>query len=107
MKKQGIRLSEEELLFLKKQFRLFFSSEDHLWIFGSRVDLNKRGGDLDLYIETTEKEVDQAIKKKNRLIIALWEQWGEQKIDVVLNIVALQEQLPIFKIAKEEGVFLL
>lgn len=101
---KGIRLTDSEVLAICKIFRSHFLASDHLWIFGSRVDLNKRGGDIDLYIETkmsAEIASEAKIKFLTNLEIAL----GEQKIDVVLKIAGFD--LPIYEVAKEEGIKLL
>ncbi len=45
----NIRLSCEEIYIIKNCFLKTFSKGDHLWVFGSRADLIKRGGDIDLY----------------------------------------------------------
>ncbi|MEO1927991.1 MAG: hypothetical protein ABGX26_04820 [Nautiliaceae bacterium] len=44
--KKELRLSKEELETIKK-IKDFFDGD--VYIFGSRVNINKRGGDIDLY----------------------------------------------------------
>ncbi len=102
---QKVRLSDYDLAQITELFKKYFGSQDHLWVFGSRVDLSKRGGDIDLYIETIDPIAASANKKRTQYIIALWDAIGEQKIDIVLNLVAAKPfELPIYKIAREEGV---
>ncbi len=102
---RGIRLSDFEVLAISKAFRLCFLPNDHLWLFGSRIDLNKRGGDIDLYIETNINNPAEANSSKLRFLSELESSIGEQKIDVVLK--AGDVELPIYNVAKEEGIQLL
>ena len=46
----NIRLKDYEIVAITDAFKKLFLPQDHLWIFGSRVDMDKRGGDIDLYI---------------------------------------------------------
>ena len=95
-----IRLSEFEIDSIKSAFRKNFSSRlDHLWIFGSRVDLSSVGGDIDLYIETDEDDWSKIIDLKMKFLVALEEKLDEQKIDIVINRLKSQKILPIY----EEG----
>lgn len=71
-------------------------------LFGSRADDNKRGGDIDLYIETSEKE--RLLDKKVKLLVRLNRELGEQKIDVVINNFSAEKD--IFTIARSTGVWL-
>jgi predicted nucleotidyltransferase len=79
---------------------------DHLWLFGSRADDAKRGGDIDLYVETQETDMDRLYDKKVRFVSDMWNQMGEQKIDVIINALFNPTSLPIYKIAKETGILL-
>ncbi len=106
MNANPIRLNQQHLEAIKRLFCSFFSENDHLWIFGSRVDPTKRGGDIDLYIETTEMNTKEAIKKESQFILALEKTLGEQKIDVVLNMKIHQCHLPIYEVAKTTGILL-
>lgn len=99
-----VRLSNNELASLEKLFKQHFLSEDELWLFGSRADLTRKGGDIDLYIETSAKTIEDAIKRKTDFIWELEQAIGEQKIDIVLNMVNFPYGLPIHQIAKTEGV---
>ena len=99
-----VRLSDHDLDALEFIFKKYFMKDDELWLFGSRVDLSKKGGDIDLYIETNAKEVKDAIKMKSNFIIELESKIGEQKIDVVLNMLNFPYPVPIHNIAKEKGV---
>lgn len=84
-------------------FRLSFGADDHLWIFGSRVNDQKRGGDIDLYVET-QLDNEQAIKSKFSFLRIVKDRIGDQKIDMVLNILTINSSQPIYKIARAEGI---
>lgn len=100
-----IRLSKEELKTICQTFTQFFLPNDTLWIFGSRVHPAKKGGDIDLYVETECQNADQILDMKLRFLAALKSKIGDQKIDVVIKFG--NYSLPIYKIAKEEGIRLL
>lgn len=89
---------------IKEAFNHHFAPADHLWIFGSRVDPDARGGDIDLYIETTISPSQEALNRKLAFVCELYEAIGLQKIDVVLNLVDSNFHLPLYDIAKSEGV---
>ena len=76
-----------------------FFSKSKIYLFGSRVDDNKKGGDIDLYIETDLTDIFQ---RKNDFSVQLQQQIGEQKIDILINNGS--EKKIIFKTAKETGV---
>lgn len=102
-----VRLSIQDSLALEVSFRKSFLKEDRLWLFGSRANLSKRGGDIDLYIETHIESVDDAVDAKQSFWINFEEAIGEQKIDIVLNQVNSKYFLPIHEIAKTKGVRIL
>ena len=49
-----MRLSKDEVEFIKNTINSILKSE--IYIFGSRLDDNKKGGDLDIYLIPEEKE---------------------------------------------------
>lgn len=100
----GIRLSERDILAMKSLFLKYFGEGNELWVFGSRADMTKKGGDIDLYIQTSIKDVPEAVKKKISFICDLKQKIGDQKIDVVLDIKNLKGDLAIYQVAKSEGV---
>ena len=79
-----------------------FRYEILVYLFGSRVNDNKSGGDIDLYIETTLKE--NIVKKKINMMGKLHEILGEQKIDIVVN--NFRSDKLIYQVAKNEGIAL-
>lgn len=106
LKEQNIRLKLSEIDAIKTSFKHHFASADHLWIFGSRVDPNARGGDIDLYIETISPS-QEALNKKLDFVCELYKAIGLQKIDVVLKLTTSDFHLPIYEVAKSEGIQLL
>ncbi len=70
-----------------------------VWLFGSRADDSKRGGDVDLYAETSLPGVllDETVRAK----IALNDLFG-RSVDLVVN--NHRKSRPIYQIAREEGV---
>ena len=76
-----------------------FDPEAVIYLFGSRTDDAKKGGDIDLLV------LSQKITMRNLVDIklALYDALGEQKIDIVL---AHETKKPFVRIAMQEGVLL-
>lgn len=100
-----MRLTPKEIHVISQAFRQHFGKDDHLWLFGSRVDMQRKGGDIDLYVET-QKDADAAVNSKLSFVTDIWMQLGEQKIDVVLHLMSSDYHLPIYEVAKTEGIIL-
>lgn len=49
-----MRLSQKEISIIKTKIKIIFG-EAKIYLFGSRIDDNKNGGDIDLYIIPREK----------------------------------------------------
>lgn len=102
--KRIMRISTLDAIAIEVSFRKYWLPNDSLWIFGSRVDLTKKGGDIDLYIETNATTIDQAFKMKQDFLIELVNNIGEQKIDIVLNMLHFPHHKDIHVVAKNEGI---
>ena len=101
--RQKVRLGDSDVYHIVESFKQHFGKDDHLWLFGSRVDLERQGGDIDLYIETQLPSVEAAAKE-TKFFVNLWRRMGEQKIDVVLHVLSESKKLPIYEVAKVKGV---
>jgi len=77
-----MRLSTYEVKSIKESFFSVFK-EGTISLFGSRVDDTKKGGDIDLYIQTPKEKA--TLENKIKFLVLLKEKIGEQKIDVVLS----------------------
>ncbi|MCX7074083.1 MAG: nucleotidyltransferase domain-containing protein [Methylococcales bacterium] len=95
-----MRLTSYQETIIKKLTAEIFGSDARLMLFGSRVDDTKKGGDIDLYIETTD--VDTSFDKKIKLLTALNLALGEQKIDLIVN--NFTKEKAIYEIAKQTGI---
>ncbi len=93
-----MRLLQEEH-YVIKTIVASFDSETLVYLFGSRVDDSKKGGDIDLLIfsHTLTSESASQIKYK------LWDHIGEQKIDIVI---VKDDSHPFTRIALKESVLL-
>lgn len=98
----NIRLEQSDLDSIIQSFQECFEENDHLWLFGSRVDLNKRGGDIDLYAEVMNFDSQKVFDQKSKFWILLQDRLGEQKIDIVVR--DPNQELLIYKVAREEGI---
>jgi len=70
-----------------------------VWLFGSRADDSKKGGDIDIGILSEKIDFSEKLGIK----IALYEKIGEQKIDLVVSKTG--EDI-FFKSAVKEGILL-
>ena len=77
-----MRLTDFEQKMIKKAFIESFEG-GKIYLFGSRVDENKRGGDIDLYLIPSQK-FDNERDRKIKFLVKLDLYIGEQKIDVIL-----------------------
>lgn len=74
-----MRLEKDKIDFFKKEI-IKYLPDFKLYLFGSRADDSKRGGDIDLLILS-----DHLLSRENKrnIRIAFYNQFGEQKLDLV------------------------
>lgn len=101
MKATKVRLSQQEIDQLKTATKESFGEDAEIWLFGSRADPHKHGGDIDLYIETSMTTGIFNAKLLFRNLI--WPVFGEQKIDLVVHSRSLKPN-PFHVLAKQTGV---
>lgn len=101
-----MRLTARQVSSIQNTFKRHFLPADKLWLFGSRVDDHKKGGDIDLYIETQYDNLIIVAEKQIQLIVDLKKEMGDQKIDVIINLLPLHQTLPIYQEARKNGVLL-
>ena len=77
-----MRVKPYEIEVIKNSFKRVFGS-GKIFLFGSRVDDSKKGGDIDLFIEIDDKT--NLFEKKIKFLAQIKKFLGEQKIDVVFN----------------------
>lgn len=77
-----MRLSNKYVEVIKKYFNEFFKNGE-IYLFGSRIDDNKKGGDIDLYMVLDEHK--NLFEKKIKFLSRVKKELGEQKIDIVFN----------------------
>ncbi len=99
MIEEKVRLSAEEIDAIIQTVREVFGENIKLWLFGSRTYPNKKGGDIDLYLET--KITDDILRKKLKFLVQLEDRIGEQKIDLILKPFGANDE--ISKVAKRQG----
>ena len=93
-----MRLNQEYIDVIKDNFNRVFQKGE-IYLFGSRVDDTKKGGDIDLYLVLEEKT--DLFRKKLKFLAKIKRVLGEQKIDIVFNI---DDTRLIEREAKEWGI---
>jgi uncharacterized protein len=92
-----MRLTEAQIATIKSTTRAVLGEGVQVTLFGSRLDDQKKGGDVDLYIEMPEPELMQKIRCKVQLQDSL-----DMPVDLVVK--PLGDTSPISLIAKKQGV---
>jgi len=77
-----VRLSPRYIEVIKKYFQEFFQNGE-IYLFGSRIDDSKKGGDIDLYFVLQEHT--NLFEKKIKFLSRIKRELGDQKIDIVFN----------------------
>jgi len=73
-----------------------------VWLFGSRVDDRRRGGDIDLLVRPAQAARTPDLRRKVRFLGKLEKSLGERRIDVLIKTIG--DRRPIFRSAYETGV---
>lgn len=80
-----MRLSSDQVEAIAAAAAEVFGDDAQVWLFGSRADDSRRGGDIDLYVETGPLSVQEQVRLKSRLWVKLQRILGERKIDIVTH----------------------
>jgi hypothetical protein len=101
-----MRLSSQTIDCIKNTAHLVWGDNAKVRLFGSRVDLQRRGGDIDLYIEGVDLPLPSQLETKVQFLVQLKRQIGDQRIDVVFAPSHGQAVLPVHLMAQKTGVAL-
>ncbi|RLK48382.1 nucleotidyltransferase-like protein [Alkalispirillum mobile] len=96
-----MRLTDRQIKIIKEEVARILGSDAEVWLFGSRVDDNARGGDIDLMIEA-DVDPEEALQRELRLYSRLIRRLGDQRIDIVIHR-SSAPRLPIHEVAMETG----
>ena len=80
-----------------------FGQDAEIYLFGSRVDDNKKGGDIDLLVVVHEDNGDNELKKI-KSITGIQFAIGDQKIDLIVTPDISRDQRLVVREAVRTGV---
>ena len=95
-----MQLTPDQAQAIREGIRGCMGPHAKIWLFGSRVDDNRRGGDVDLFVEPeTAPDLAASLRCKGALADAL---------DLHVDLIVQQpgRDLPVYRIAKQRGVAL-
>jgi hypothetical protein len=99
-----MRLLPEQIEHVVTASRELLGADARVWLFGSRVHDDVRGGDIDLLVEA-KQPVEQPVTLAAQLTARLQRRLGDRRIDVLVTAADAAPE-PIHCIARAEGVLL-
>lgn len=100
-----MRLSEKQVTLIKSAAAEVLGDQAQVWLFGSRVDDQRRGGDIDLYVELPADMDLQRVALETQFWTRLQRDLGEQRIDIVTHVAGTPIR-PIDQQARATGICL-
>jgi len=97
-----MRLSPEQISAIRASARQLAGEGARVWLFGSRVRDDERGGDVDLLLELDESVAEPA-QLSSRMAAQVSRNMYGRKVDVLIKAPNLLH-LPVHSIALAEGV---
>lgn len=93
-----MRLTPAQIETIRKVARQNFGADVSVWLFGSRADDLGRGGDVDLYVESTHRDT---LMSTLRCKISL-----EDSLDLPVDLIVKEpgQDKPIYNLAKAQGI---
>ena len=102
-----MRLTPQQAAIIRSAAREVFGADARVWLFGSRVDDSKRGGDIDLLIETCDRLAPaEMVQRRTRYAARLYRSLGEQRIDMVITARGEPDARPVVAEAQHHGILL-
>ncbi len=98
-----MRISQEEIETIKKLAIQIFGDGTQVFLFGSRVQEEKKGGDIDLLIRHKQKS-RLTVVAKICFLAELKSKIGEQKIDVVLDTSSFARKKQFYQSVTQNAV---
>lgn len=99
-----MRLSQQQIEIIRSTAHQLLGARARVTLFGSRVDDQRKGGDVDLMVEVSEA-IDEPALVSARLASRVSRAMDGRKVDVLLKAPNLMQQ-PIHQIAQQTGVVL-
>ena len=97
-----MRLTPEQIQAIKQTAQAVLGEDARVILFGSRADDTRRGGDIDLLFETSQRVAHRS-QTLNALYVALIRRLGDRKLDILLKDAATPEA-PVLRVARATGV---
>lgn len=101
-----MRLNQQQADTLKRIAVEVFGNDAQLWLFGSRADDARRGGDIDLYVTGFNQSLEKCLDAKLWFLVKAKQALGDQRIDLVFAPSPGQMPLPIQQEAELTGIAL-
>jgi hypothetical protein len=99
-----MRLQPKEMNAIAQAARDAFAPGTAVFLFGSRVDDSKRGGDINLLVEIPEAMAPaELVRRRTRFVSRIYRLPDEQRIDVVIATQDQQDSRAVIAAAKREG----
>lgn len=98
-----MRLSSFEQNIIKKLSIEYLGENSKIYVFGSRVDDDKRGGDIDLFV-SCESRTALNLENKIQYLAAVKQAIGEQKIDLVFDTETTRRKTSFYNSISEQKI---
>ncbi len=98
-----MRISDHEISLIKRLACQIFGSKTKIYLFGSRIDDRKKGGDIDLFISSEQKS-NLTVSKKIEFLVELKSLIGNQKIDVILDTDSTRQKKQFHRSITQQAV---
>lgn len=100
-----MRLQAKEVDAIAQAAREAFTPGTAVFLFGSRVDNSKRGGDIDLLVEVPKvMPPAELVRRRTRFVSRIYRLLDEQRIDVVIATQDQQDSRAVVAAAKRAGL---
>ena len=80
-----MRLTSRQKKIIRKAVKRYFGNDAVIWLFGSRVKDEKRGGDIDILVKPGKQINKDLFMRKIHAISAIKKEIGDRKIDLVIE----------------------
>jgi len=101
-----MRLTETQIRLVKEAVTQHLGPAARVWLFGSRIDDSRRGGDFDFYVETDLDDPAEVIDRKLELLAQLHAtpDFEGEKVDLIIKPAVPGPYPPIYGLARRHGI---